>query len=141
MRGKRASLLLVLSCGSSPSGPSDAGVDGGDGALPPPPAQVCTVPAQPVDTSTPTTVVGTGSSASCTDAAFRMAVAAGAIVTSASGGPATITVASEVPVNANTTIDGGGNITLSGGKSSRILHITSAWNVGTPLLTVQNLTF
>jgi hypothetical protein len=95
----------------------------------------------PVDTSTPTTVVGTGSSASCTEAAFRTAVAAGGIVTFDCGGPATITVASEVPVNTNTTIDGGGNVTLSGGKSSRILHITSAWNVATPLLTVQNLTF
>src|SRR6185437_13070289 len=29
----------------------------------------------------------------------------------------------------------------SGGKQSRILHIKSAWNVATPLLTVQNLGF
>jgi hypothetical protein len=53
----------------------------------------------------------------------------------------TITVTAEVPVSKDTTIDGGKLVTLSGGKSSRILHITSAWNVATPLLTVQNLTF
>ena len=53
----------------------------------------------------------------------------------------TITVTSEVPVSKDTTIDGGNLVTLSGGKSSRILHIKSAWNVATPLLTVQNLTF
>jgi hypothetical protein len=46
-----------------------------------------------------------------------------------------------VPVAKDTTIDGGGKITLSGGGKSRILHVTSAWNVPTPLLTVQNLTF
>lgn len=144
MKGKRASLLLLLSCGSSPSSPNDAGTDAGnqgDGALPPPPAEVCTVPAQPVDTSKPTTVVGTGSAASCTDAAFRAAVAKGGIVTFDCGGAATITVASEVPVSTDTTIDGSNQITLSGGASSRILHIMSAWNVATPLLTVQNLTF
>jgi len=95
----------------------------------------------PVDTSNPTTVVGTGTSTSCTEAAFRSAVATGGIVTFNCGGSATITVTSEVPVGTNTTIDGGNKITLSGGGTSRILHITSAWNVATPLLTVQNLTF
>jgi len=69
-------------------------------------------------------------------------VAAGGVVTFDCGSaPATITVTSEVPVSKDTTIDGGGLVTLSGGKSSRILHIKSAWNVSTPLLTVQNLTF
>ena len=110
--------------------------------LPPPPAATCTVPAQAVDTSKPTTVVGTGSPASCTDAAFRAAVATGGIVTFNCGASAaTITLASEVPVAKDTTIDGGGLVTLSGGGTSRILHLTSAFNVATPLLTVQNLTF
>ena len=55
--------------------------------------------------------------------------------------PATITVTKEVPVTGDTTIDGANLVTLSGGKATRILHIKSAWNVATPLLTVQNLAF
>ncbi len=148
---------LAVACGggggSNPDGgtngdaatPDGATPDGGgqqDAALPPPPASVCTVPATAVDTSKPTTVVGTGSASSCTDAAFRAAVATGGIVTFDCGSsPATITVTSEVPVGKDTTIDGANKVTLDGGGKNRILHITSAWNVATPLLTVQNLTF
>ncbi len=94
------------------------------------------MPAKAVDTSTPTTVV----TACNDDVALRAAVAAGGIVTF-NCGTATIPVSSEIPVSKDTTIDGGGKITLSGGGKSRILHITSAWNVTTPLLTVQNLGF
>jgi hypothetical protein len=113
-----------------------------DGALPPPPAATCALPAKLVDVTTPKTVVGTGTPASCTEAALDAAVAAGGVVTFNCGtAPATITVAAEVPVAKDTTIDGGGLVTLSGGKKSRILHIKSAWNVATPLLTVQNLSF
>jgi hypothetical protein len=144
------SLAVSFSCGGGGGGNGDAGGDAGggdvqqttDGAgqdapLPPPPNQVCVAPAQPVDTSNPTTVV-----TSCgDDTQLRAAVAAGGVVTFDCGGPATITVSSEIPVGKDTTIDGGGTVTLSGGKASRILHITSAWNVATPLLTVQNLTF
>jgi hypothetical protein len=110
---------------------------------PPAPKAICDLPAKAVDTSKPTTVVGDGkSAASCTEAALRAAVTAGGVVTFACGAaPAMITVTSELPVGKDTTIDGGGTITLSGGGKSRILHITSAWNVPTPLLTVQNLTF
>ena len=129
--------------GSDGGGPGDDGsVVGQDAAPPPPPKPICDLPAKPVDTSKPTTVVGDGSAGSCTDAAFRSAVATGGIVTFNCGAnPVTVTVASEVPVGKDTTIDGGGKVTLSGGNTSRILHITSAWNVPTPLLTVQNLTF
>ncbi len=110
--------------------------------MPPPPAATCALPSPKVDTSKPTTVVGTGTAASCTEAALVGAVATGGIVTFDCGSAATtITVTSEVPVTVDTTIDGGGLVTLSGGKSSRIIHIASAWNVATPLLTVQNLTF
>ncbi len=102
----------------------------------------CTPAATPVDTSTPTTVVGNGTPASCTEAALDAAVAAGGIVTFDCGAaPTTITVTSEVEVTVDTTIDGGGLVTLSGGQSTRIMTIASAWNLATPLLTVQNLTF
>ncbi len=69
-------------------------------------------------------------------------MAAGGIVTFDCGAsPATITVTAEVPVTVDTTLDGGNLVTLSGGGTTRILHIKSAWNVATPLLTVQNLAF
>jgi hypothetical protein len=127
--------------GASSSGGSSGGT-GYDGAAPPPPAQTCTLPAPPVDVSKPTTVVGTGTPASCTESALAAAVAAGGIVTFDCGSaPVTITVTSELAVSKDTTIDGGKRVTLSGGKKTRIVHIASAWNVATPLLTVQNLTF
>ncbi|HSQ66022.1 MAG TPA: right-handed parallel beta-helix repeat-containing protein [Polyangiaceae bacterium] len=152
MRGLALGILAgacgALACGGGGGSGADGGtgpdgsIVGQDAAPPPPPKAVCDLPAQPVDTSKPTTVVGDGSPASCTDSAFRAAVAAGGIVTFDCGAnPVTITVASEVPVSKDTTIDGAGTVTLSGGGTSRILHITSAWNVATPLLTVQNLTF
>ncbi len=151
MRGIIFACVVVAACGTSPGtndgGPNDGAtnVDGAttndaatqqDVALPPPPNSVCDVPAKPVDTSKPTTVVSDCSS----DAQLRAAVATGGVVTF-SCGTATITASSEIPVAKDTTIDGGGKITLSGGGKSRILHITSAFNVATPLLTVQNLTF
>jgi len=96
----------------------------------------------PVDVSHPTTVVGTGTAASCTEKALDDAVAKGGIITFSCGtAPVTITVTAEVPITTGTTLDGNNLVTLSGGKSTRIMHIKSAWNVTTPLLTVQNLTF
>jgi hypothetical protein len=128
--------------GTTDSGGSGATSSGGAGGAPPAPGATCTLPAPLVDVSQPTTVVGDGSAASCTAQAFAAAVAKGGIVTFDCGSsPVTVTVSSEVPVSKDTTIDGGGLVTLSGGKKSRILHIMSAWNVATPLLTVQNLTF
>ena len=151
------SMLFVAAaaagCGSGSGGTTNVDGTGGTGAAggvagtggdhgTPPPSATCVVPAGPVDTSSPTTVVGDGSAASCTEAAFRSAVASGGIVTFNCGSaPVTIKVTSEVPVGKNTTIDGAGQVTLSGGGTSRILHIMSAWNVATPLLTVQNLSF
>ncbi|HEX8796763.1 MAG TPA: right-handed parallel beta-helix repeat-containing protein [Polyangiaceae bacterium] len=141
-----AVVVLPVACGNGSGGGGGAGGDGGsgssDGGMAPPPPPTCMPPAMPVDTSKPTTVVGSGTAASCTEAALDAAVAKGGVVTFDCGSaPATITVTKEVPVATDTTIDGGHLVTLSGGKKSRILHITSAWNVATPLLTVQNLAF
>jgi len=150
------SVLVVAACGGGSSGngspadgsPADGGSSSGgfdagyDGPAPPPPPATCALPAQPVDTSHPTTVVGNGTPASCTEQALDAAVAKGGIVTFDCG-PAktTITVTAEVPVTKDTTVDGANLVTLSGGGTSRIVHIMSAWNVATPLLTVQNLAF
>jgi hypothetical protein len=149
MRATFFFVATLIACGGGGGSNPDGGttgpdgssprVDGGgqqDAALPPPPTSVCTVPATAVDTSKPTTVVSDCSS----DAALRAAVATGGIVTF-SCGTATIPISSEIPVAKDTTIDGAGTITLDGGGKNRILHITSAWNVTTPLLTVQNLAF
>ncbi|MGZ3420606.1 MAG: right-handed parallel beta-helix repeat-containing protein [Polyangiales bacterium] len=137
--------VVATDTGTSGSDTGTSASDTGgtkDAAPPPPPKTVCDLPAKPVDTSKPTTVVGDGTAASCTEAAFRAAVAKGGIVTFACGdAPVKIVVGSEVPVAKGTTIDGGKKVTLSGGGTSRILHITSAWDVATPLLTVQNLVF
>jgi len=128
------------SAGSETAG--DAG-SGEAGAPDMPPLDTgCDIPVAPVDTSSPTTVVGDGSAASCSDAGLRAAVAQGGIVTFDCGdAPVTITVDSEIPVTDDTTIDGGGMVTLSGGGKSRVLHIASPYDVPTPLLTLQHVAF
>jgi hypothetical protein len=117
-----------------------------------------TVPAagRPVDTSHPTHVVGHGTPASCTSAAFVAAVAAGGIITFSCGpAPVTITLTTTAKVrnaSSQVVIDGGDEVTLSGAGSHRILYQDTCdqaqgWatshcdNQSTPHLTVQNLTF
>ncbi len=113
-----------------------------DGAIPPPPAATCDEPATPVDTSHPTAVVGGGTPESCTETELATKVAGGGVITFNCGSaPITITLTSELAVTNDTTIDGGGLVTLSGNNQTRILHIKSAWNLATPLLTVQHLNF
>lgn len=119
----------------------------------------CTIPAAAAleDVSHPTTVVGDGTSASCTADAFVNAVADGGIITFACGpDPVTITLRETAKVwndkSTKVVIDGGGKVTLSGGDKVRILyqntcdqalHYTTSHcdNQDSPQLTVQNLTF
>ena len=85
--------------------------------------------AQAVSTASPTTVVGTGTAASCTFSALQAAVTAGGIITFNCGAdPVTIPVTAtlNVPSNKNTVIDGGRKITLDGGGAVRILRFYSA---------------
>jgi hypothetical protein len=120
----------------------DKGGPSPDITVPPPPPATCTIPAQPVDTSKPTAVVGSGTAASCTEAALTTALAGGGIVTFNCGTAAhTITVTAEKVITKDTVIDGKNMITLGGGGASRILNLKSVFNVMTPTLTVQNLTF
>src|SRR5277367_616 len=74
------------------SGSSDAGTspDGG-GAT----ASVCASPVSLYDVSNPTTVVGTGTAASCTESAFSAAVALGGKIVFNCGGAATIPITAE----------------------------------------------
>ena len=109
--------------------------------------------------SNPTTVVGTGTAASCTGAAFVAAVAKGGVITFDCGpDPATIVLTATAKVFNNTApkliIDGGNKITLSGGGTIRILYMSTCdkaqvypsgpgdcnTNPGIQLV-VQNITF
>jgi len=119
----------------------------------------CVVPpeAQAVDTSSPDRVVGTGTPASCTSAAFVAAVAEGGIITFDCGPePVTITLTETALIFNNTgpeiVIDGGGLVTLDGANQRRILYMNTCdpdlvWttdhcdNQDHPRLTVQNLRF
>jgi hypothetical protein len=123
------------------------------------PSGTCTVPsaAQAESVASPTTVVGTGTAASCTSAAFVAAVAKAGIITFNCGSaPVTITLTETAKIyNDKATkmvIDGGGKVTLSGGGKVRILYqntcdknlvytTSHCQNQEEPKLTVQNLTF
>lgn len=164
------SLACVAACSSS-----DPGGGGTSGTTPPgttstptkdaPPAgwteRNVTVPAeaQAEDVSSPTTVVGTGTPASCTGDAFVAAVAKGGVITFDCGpDPATIVLTSPAKVwndkGTKLVIDGGNKITLSGGGKTRILYMATCdeaqvyppgpgdcnTNPGVQLV-VQNITF
>jgi hypothetical protein len=117
----------------------------------------CPVPsdAQLVSTSSPTTVVGNGTVASCTSAAVEQAVANGGVITFNCGtAPVTITMAATAKVFNNkpdVVLDGGGKVTLSGGGLRRILYqntcdqnqvwtSTSCDTQTSPTLTLQRIT-
>src|SRR5438034_11755864 len=72
-------------------------------------------------------VVGTGTSASCSEAALNACLPGGGsfdgTVTFACGGAATITVTSTKTISANTTIDGGSVITISGGGTVGVFFV------------------
>ncbi|HEY6878679.1 MAG TPA: hypothetical protein VI299_11705 [Polyangiales bacterium] len=126
---------------------------------PPPKASSCDLPAGAAaeSVSSPTTVVGTGTAASCTSAAFVAAVAKGGVITFNCGpNPVTITLSETAKVfndkSQKVVIDGGNKVTLSGGGKVRILYQNTCdqkqvWttshcdNQEFPQLTVQNLTF
>ncbi len=100
---------------------------------------------QPADVSKPTTVVGTGTAASCTFAALNAAVTAGGVITFDCGSaPVTIAVTAtmNLPTGKDTVIDGANLITLDGGHSVRILSFNhDNYRVNTTLVTVQHIAF
>lgn len=153
-----AAACVFAACGSGTSKPP---TNAGGG----PPAGWAdghaSVPAegQAEDVSHPTTVVGTGTAASCTSDAFVAAVAKGGVITFDCGSdPVTIVLAQTAKVvndrGTKLVIDGGGKVTLSGGGKIRILYMATCdkaqvyppgpgdcnTNPGVELV-VQNLTF
>jgi hypothetical protein len=84
-------------------------------------------------------VVGNGTSASCTDTTLDACLPGGGsfdgtVTFNCGGAPKTIIITTAKAINADTTIDGGGLITISGGNSVDVFHVTA------DSFTVQNLT-
>jgi hypothetical protein len=70
-------------------------------------------------------VVGDGTPQSCTEAALDAALAGGGLVTFNCGAnPYTLTVTAQKVIAANTTMDGGGLIVLSGGGTTRVFSVS-----------------
>ena len=123
------------------------------------PEAICEVPAEAglADVSSPTTVVGAGTPASCTSDAVVDAVAGGGVIVFDCGpDPVTITLEETARIFNDTgpdiVIDGGGLVTLSGAGQRRILYMNTCdeaqhWTTDHcddqdhPRLTLQNLTF
>ncbi len=84
---------------------------------------------QPADVSNPTSVIGTGTAASCTFSALNTAVGKGGVITFNCGSdPVTIAITAtmNLPTTKDTVIDGGNKITLDGGHAVQILSFNSA---------------
>ncbi len=156
--------LLCSAIGCSSDGEGSVEVenpltDPADGPAAGNPEGKCPIPESGglVDSSDPTTVVGSGTPESCTSQAFVDAVAGGGVITFDCGDePHTIMLEETAKVFNDTgpeiVIDGGGLITLSGAGNHRILYMNTCdqdqkWttshcdNQDHPRLTVQNITF
>lgn len=95
-----------------------------------------------VEIAMPDQVVGDGTAASCTaDALQAAATAGGKIAFDCGNAPITITVTKTIVFTKETVLDGENLVTLSGGKSTRILYLDSGYDQTTPRLTVERLTF
>jgi hypothetical protein len=126
-----ASATLLLSCGGG-AGTQDTPV-------------TCDMPAVglPANTSKPTTVVGTGTAASCTYPQLNSAIATGGTITFNCGSsPVTIAVTAtlNIPTDRDTVIDGGQKVTLDGQSLVRIMSFSSAnFQANEHRLTLQHI--
>lgn len=109
-----------------------------------PPPITCTPPIALADVSSPTTVVGDGSAASCTAAALASAVAAGGVITFSCGADdhtITVPTALVLRTDTDTIVDGGGTITLDGGDATRIFEFDSpGYRTNSTRVVLQRLT-
>ena len=140
-----ATVALLLSCGGGGSSASVIPDTGAWTAGNPDGTCGSGIPSdgQAVNTSTPTTVVGTGTPASCTYAQLNTAIATGGIITFNCGAsPVTIPVTAtlNIPTNRDTVIDGGQKVTLDGQKVVRIMSFDSAaFQANEHRLTLQHI--
>lgn len=109
------------------------------------PKTICTAPVGLVNTTNPRTVIGNGTAESCTQNALTAAVPQGGIITFNCGAQeVTIPIDSQLNISRtnDTTIDGGGLITLDGMNTTRIFYYDrNYWSRATPVFTVQRLRF
>lgn len=145
-----ATCLLVLSAPGSVSAPTRSTTTVGVRDVPVPKQ------ARAVNTSRPTTVIGTGTARSCTGAKVVRAVRKGGVITF-NCGPRPVVIAMKrvakvVNTRSKVVIDGGGLVTLDGRGKNRILYMHTCdrrqvWATSHcqrqlfPRLVVQNLTF
>jgi hypothetical protein len=115
-----------------------------DGSLPAPPKPVCDAPEAAADISSPTTKVGSGTAASCTEGALAAAVATAGVITFDCGAvPITLAITKTLTLrtDVDTVIDGGGKVTLDGGSAVSILRFDHGnFRVNDKKLTLQHLT-
>jgi hypothetical protein len=143
----------------SGTSPSDSGAPPSDTGTPPADTGTSTLPAagnpdgkcmmgvpsggMPADVSSPTTVVGTGTAASCTFAALKTAVTKGGVITFDCGSASVtipVTATLVLPTNKSTVIDGGGKVILDGGGKVQILRWDSPdFRANENRLTLQHL--
>ncbi len=141
LRGSSVALLVAVATACGSDAVTMPGHSGPPPGSPGSGLTTCTSPVAPADVSHPTTVVGTGTAASCTEASFAAALSAGGTITFDCGTePVTIPMTRQHLVTRNTVIDGGGLIALDGGNAHGILAIRTYYNVTSPALTVQNIT-
>lgn len=81
--------------------------------------------------------VGNGTPESCTEAAFDNALSGGGLVTFNCGpSPYTLTITNQKTISANTTIDGGNLIKLSGGNSTGLFTVNADVSLDLQYLTL-----
>jgi hypothetical protein len=99
---------------------------------------------QPVDTSTATTKIGSGTPESCDFAQLQTAITKGGTITFDCGAaPHTILVTAtlKLPITKSTVLDGGNRITLDGGGAVQILRFDGTdWMTNTNTVTLQHIT-
>ncbi len=83
-------------------------------------------------------IVGTGTPGSCTEAALNTALSGGGSVSFNCGGSHTITLTSQKTINSSTTINGGGQITLSGGDTTRLFNLQNGANLTLQAITLRD---
>jgi hypothetical protein len=135
----------VIGSGATDGGATEtaSATDAAPGAGPTLPASTCSTATPRVDTSRPTTVVGDGTPASCTEEALRAALSKGGVITFSCGGaPATIRVTRTLVArtDVDTVIDGAHAMTLDGGGTTQILRGSREdFRTNDRVLTIQRL--
>jgi predicted outer membrane repeat protein len=125
-------------------GDGTSGDGDGDGVAP-----VCDPPITLLDTTSPDAVIGNGTPESCTaadvGAQLQTAASAGGVITFDCGpDPVTVPISTviDLRIDVDTTIDGGGLVTLDGGDVSQILRFDSPnFRATTTTVTLQRLRF